>query len=167
MDDLVQWLRAQLDEDERIACAADDSPGEVDLIWKYQPEDELGGKVVTGRGADIIYDVTTGVGEHVAEHDPSRVLREVENDREMLRQYERLLRTQARHGEAEAELTADVERQERTGRWEGPGDPESRRRALRRTADYLLAVLVVLEGWVRRKAAVYADRPGYREEWQP
>ncbi|MFI2411997.1 DUF6221 family protein [Streptomyces sp. NPDC018947] len=167
MDELVVWLRDQLDRDEQIAYAVDDSLGEVDLTWKYEPEDELGGKVVTTRGADVIYDVTTGVGEHVAEHSPRRVLCEIQNDREMLRQYERLLRAQARHAEAQAELAADFERHEHTGSWEGPGDPESRARALRREADYLPAMLVVMEGWVRRKAAVYADRPGYSEDWRP
>ncbi|MEV7797264.1 DUF6221 family protein [Streptomyces sp. NPDC087512] len=165
MDELVVWLRDQLDRDEQIACAVDDSLGEVDLTWKYEPEDELGGRVVSARGADIIYDVTTGVGEHVSEHSPRRVLREIQNDREILHQYERLLRDQARHAEAEAELAADIARHERTGHWEGPGDPESRRRALRREGDYLPAMLVVMEGWVRRKAAVYAHRPGYSEEW--
>ncbi|MFI2412044.1 DUF6221 family protein [Streptomyces sp. NPDC018947] len=139
----------------------------MDQDWQYQPDDELGGTVVSTRGADILYGVTTGVGEHVAEHDPRRVLREVRNDRETLRQYERLLRSRARNSEAEAELTAEIEHQERTGRWDGPGDPGCRGRAPRREADCLPAMPAIMDAWAGRKAAVYMDRPGYHEDWWP
>ncbi|WP_322501799.1 DUF6221 family protein [Streptomyces rochei] len=92
MDDLVQWLRAQLDEDERIARAADDSLGKMNLDWTYQPEDKLGGKVVSARGADLIYDVAVGIGEHVSVHDPRRVLREIDVKRRVIVGLQHLLR---------------------------------------------------------------------------
>ncbi|MFF9003653.1 DUF6221 family protein [Streptomyces achromogenes] len=77
LEDLVPWFRTQLDVDERIARAADDTLGKTNMDWAYQPEDELGGKVVSARGFDLIPDVTAGIGAHVAGYDPRRVLREV------------------------------------------------------------------------------------------
>ena len=91
MDDLVEWLRAQLDEDERIARAAcwDDQSD----VWSARPPqasyerytvvDYLGDGVVvvTPENADA-----DGVGQHVAEHDPARVLREIDAKRQLVRQ---------------------------------------------------------------------------------
>lgn len=81
----MRWLRDQLDGDERIAYGADDSLGKMNLDWVYQREDELGGKVASARSADLIPDVTAGVGAHVTEHDPRRVLREIDAKRQMVR----------------------------------------------------------------------------------
>ncbi|MEU6342195.1 DUF6221 family protein [Streptomyces sp. NPDC046977] len=87
-DGLVEFLRARLDEDERTAYAADDSLGKVNLDWVYRPEGELGGKVASARGADLIPDVLGGVGKHVAVHDPRRVLAEVDAKRQIVQAYE-------------------------------------------------------------------------------
>ncbi|WP_318202942.1 DUF6221 family protein [Streptomyces sp. SCL15-4] len=84
MDELVRWLGEQLDRDERIARAADDSLGKVNLDWVYQPEDPTGGKVVSARGYDLIPDVPAGLGAHVAEYDPRRVLGEIDAKRRTL-----------------------------------------------------------------------------------
>jgi hypothetical protein len=155
-DDLMRWLGEQLDEDERIARGADDSLGKMNLDWVYQAEDELGGKVVSARGADLIYDVPAGIGGHVSEHDPRRVLREIDADRELLAEYGRLLDAYAAH-QREAARLAEA----------GKDADVIQLAALRREADYLPAMLHVMERWAKRKAAVYADRPGYREQWRP
>lgn len=140
MDDLVQWLRAQLDEDERIARAAAQDTGPD---WYYND-----GFVFSRRGAlpqELVERsefiaafplqdfLEQGRGEHVAHHDPARALREIEADRALLAAYE-----------AVADLdTEDPEPEFAYGRAAGLGEA-ARYRALR-----------------------YADRPGYREEWRP
>ncbi|MFD7884070.1 DUF6221 family protein [Streptomyces bauhiniae] len=143
MDDLVRWLRAQLDEDERIAQAAswcDDA-----AAWRAAPskygtqtrpkeprwyiEDSLEDGVITTvdpRASD-----DEGVAVHIAEHDPARVLREVEAGR-------RLIRAHAKWCEGRCEAKYP----------EGGCD----------AAHY----------WnLKVRAEVYADRPGYHEEWRP
>lgn len=112
-------------------------------------------------------EVPSAVGGHIVRWDPARVLREIAIDHELLREYEQLLRAHARHEKAAEELATDIEHENRTGKWEGPGNPGTRQGALRREADYLPAMLHVMERWARSKAAVYNQRPGYREEWRP
>jgi hypothetical protein len=65
--DLVQWLTAQLDEDERVAraCSGDGKWAERDIAI-YGPH--LGVEVLA----------------HMARHDPARVLREIDAKRKML-----------------------------------------------------------------------------------
>ena len=89
MDGLVEWLRAQLDEDERIARAATPGP------WVDQ------GGYVTDVGPRVqVTDYGTQDGEpeedspqgradsaHIAEHDPARALREIDADRKLLAQF--------------------------------------------------------------------------------
>jgi hypothetical protein len=144
VNDLVQWLGKQLDEDELIAEeAAERSPE-----WKLaMPLDdaELG---------DASW-LNLSERKHAERHDPARVLREVEIDRELLAEYERLLRAYEAH-QREANRLA-----------ESQDDDMFRRGALQREADYLPAMLHVLERWAKAKASVYADRLGYREEWRP
>jgi hypothetical protein len=67
--DLVQWLREQLDEDERIARAAD-----PDLAYLTEC-------------IEVESPGTMADEAHVLRHAPARVLREIEADRELLRQY--------------------------------------------------------------------------------
>lgn len=153
MDDLVVWLRAQLDEDERIARAAvdvvglvpgarnwrlDESPSdEGGRYWRITtlaPDDtvptvELVGSGMQGGGVH-----EEAVGRHIVEHGPSRVLREIEAKRNVLRMA--------------AEAT------------EQAGSP-----------DYLVSgpakmMLVALRPVLLHFAAVYAARPGYRKEWR-
>jgi hypothetical protein len=80
MQDPVQWLRAQLGEDERVAREAAPGP------WRQDPErvdlltsDEQG-YVVDCSGAR---EARTNA-EHIARHDPARVLREVDAKRQLL-----------------------------------------------------------------------------------
>lgn len=127
MVDLAQWLRAQLDADaERARTAAE----EYGPDWYYDD-----GFVLARREDDM---VATGSqdfldrqqGEHVAEWDPARVLREIEAKRQIIDQHERYA----------------AERRRMMGGWDPQSDDSP-----------VLAAL----------AAVYADRPGYREEWRP
>ncbi|QDN64499.1 hypothetical protein FNV66_00890 (plasmid) [Streptomyces sp. S1D4-14] len=153
MDELVRWLRAQLDEDERIAKAASGStvfgePGS----WKAKPE-TYGPRVTVGPGENDYWDreanpqvwrcddpqddcgeVSAGMmaeGDHIAEHDPARVLREIGAKRQALDHY-----------------------------------AEFRRLATGGERAYRLAVGAVAMQ-IQIMALPYADRPGYQETWRP
>lgn len=89
MDELVRWLGEQLDEDERIARGATDGPwtrwrggrlrGLGDLIHPVlTPGQKPGAKaeIVTASWMDA---------DHIAAHDPARVLREIDAKRDLLR----------------------------------------------------------------------------------
>lgn len=69
MDDLVRWLRAQLDEDEQVARAAD---GELSAVFtrigSFDPE----------MAADE---------RHIMTHQPARVLREIDAKRQVIKAY--------------------------------------------------------------------------------
>lgn len=150
MDDLVKWIRAQLDEDEQIARAATPGP------WWHNP-----GKQWLGPEAFEKYDLRQGeefVGyggphpftgavastgpasnlqgmkdaAHIAHHDPARVLREVEAKRRML----------------------GIHR---------PYVPEPDQACLGCAGGIMFSACPV----IRLLALPYADRPGYREEWRP
>ncbi|MYR45061.1 DUF6221 family protein [Streptomyces sp. SID5910] len=77
MDDLVQWLRAQLDEDERTARRAGDS---------FRQIGETGVIVATegDRAEECASATWAGVAEHIVAHDPARVLREIDAKRRTL-----------------------------------------------------------------------------------
>jgi hypothetical protein len=68
MDDLVEWLRACLTEDEQVARAC---PG--DGAWTAED--------IGIYGADLSPEVRA----HMAVHDPARVLREIAAKRDLLR----------------------------------------------------------------------------------
>ena len=71
VDDLVTWLRAQLDDDERVARAAADYSAERGYSF---PTDDSG-----------TYNMLAWEHEqHATRHDPARVLRQVERDRRLL-----------------------------------------------------------------------------------
>ncbi|MFI2650191.1 DUF6221 family protein [Micromonospora fulviviridis] len=82
MDDLVTWLRQQLDEDERVARAADSSrwlPEDKGITFEYTADDFHEGEAQARLAAD-----TRANQEHIARHDPERVLAEVEAKRRIL-----------------------------------------------------------------------------------
>ncbi|MDT6983726.1 DUF6221 family protein [Streptomyces lusitanus] len=139
MDELVQWLRAQLEEDERIAQAA--SPGPWSTKWNAQeyalvapsrnyPIAEWTYAVATcePEASTQRAECDTADADFIAQYDPARVLAEIGAKRELLRRYEHL-----KH---------DVMPDDLTGVW---------------------AFEVVL----RAHAVVYAARPGYKESWRP
>jgi hypothetical protein len=92
VEDLVQWLRAQLDEDERIARAASDGPWAAyrgpEKTW--QSKGDLIHPVRTWDhklGDPVIMAAYWADSRHIAEWDPQRVLREIDAKRQMLTAY--------------------------------------------------------------------------------
>ena len=95
MDDLAQWLRAQLDEDERIARAAGG------LAW-LQPEDpwEFAVAIRDSEGERVVCNEgwpSKGQQVHIVEWDPARVLREIDAKRKLLDQYDRAMENRRAH----------------------------------------------------------------------
>lgn len=91
MDDLVRWLTAQLDEEQRIAEAATDGP------WIAEVSGETGNCVIPADAQSTReYVAKTQLyaavfdAEHIACHNPSRVLREIDTKRQVLARYEEL-----------------------------------------------------------------------------
>lgn len=80
MDDLITWLRAQLDEDERIATRDGVLAGDT-----WQVLEPLPGRVTAEvmRVGGTVAKLEEHDAEHIARHDPARVLREVEAKREI------------------------------------------------------------------------------------
>ncbi|MEU8473735.1 DUF6221 family protein [Streptomyces hygroscopicus] len=148
MDDLVEFLRARYDEEESLAFSAGRHlSGQLDLGWTAAgayvwPDGVTANEkpvVDTALMEDMPgYEVARARARHIAEHDPDRVLREIDAKRKLLALY------------------VEHERMDRET-FEAEGDHARSLVSLR--AAYLDAV--------RHHAAVYADRPGYREEWRP
>lgn len=150
MDDLVRWLGEQLDEDERrLRAAANEACGEG---WQYDgryvralPE----GDMVAVGSQDLM---EVGVGEHIAAHDPARVLREIDAKRQAARLY-----TEAVEGRAAVRAKMCALMDDDCGEFE----------RLHRQESELIEAEVRLRFVVLWLAHPYADRPGYREEWRP
>lgn len=96
MDELIAWLRQQLDEDERVARAATEG---ASGRWR-RITNGTGGGVSYDDGPDdwpvwstngvVVYDEgfpTKPQAEHIARWDPARVLREVEAKRLILSEH--------------------------------------------------------------------------------
>lgn len=84
MDELVRWLGEQLDADAAIATAA---RGQGEGRWRHVTDYHTG-RVEDERGETVVYDEGAPLpeeAEHIAEHDPARVLREINAKRELLR----------------------------------------------------------------------------------
>jgi hypothetical protein len=141
MVDLVEWLREQLDKDERVARAAceyasaewhADEGATTVLMWPPEPkvaeaERRRGLPVVSDqwRGAVVDSAGNAGLVRHITRHDPARVLREIDAKRQVIEQ---------------AATIADMDEMH----------------VAFRGRDILKAL-----------ALPYADQPGYREEWRP
>lgn len=121
-DEFLQWLREQLDDDERMAASGES--------WTAFDESQQGTRRVDVDHSfeRVVACTRSWRGLHIARHDPARVLAEVTAKRELLDQYEHL-----RH---------DVMPDDMTGVW-------------------------AIEAALRALGAVYADCPGYRDEWRP
>ncbi|MFK4801673.1 DUF6221 family protein [Streptomyces sp. MPA0124] len=92
MDDLLQWLRAQLDDDERTARAATPGPWE----WRHEYGEpwqpvadgwlDYSGEHISAPGdrATLFGPGMTPHADavHIATHDPARVLREIDAKRQ-------------------------------------------------------------------------------------
>lgn len=82
MDELVAFVRAQLDEDERVAQAADSGrwlPEDKGITFEYRADDFHGGEAQARLVAD-----TRANQWHIANWDPARVLAEVQAKRLIL-----------------------------------------------------------------------------------
>ena len=88
MDDLVQWLTACLDEDERIARAVEDRSAPWDGEWVAD-----GDNAARTRNGHVLFyghgdrSLKPGLVAHVAAHDPARVLREIDAKRKIVERY--------------------------------------------------------------------------------
>jgi hypothetical protein len=82
MDDLVQWLRAQLDEDERTARATiwDGSGNKLD--W------ELIASATVDVGGDEFYVGDRTIANHMMAWEPARVLREIDAKRQIISEHD-------------------------------------------------------------------------------
>ncbi|KAB2976017.1 hypothetical protein F8R89_30895 [Streptomyces sp. SS1-1] len=140
MDELVRWLGEQLDVDAARSTAAAE---ELGADWYYDD-----GFVLARREDDM---VATGSqdflererGEHVATHDPARVLREIDAKRQILEIHHVI------------------------GGWE---DEDGQDIGLGCNECGYSAEYSDRGGWcdtVRLLALPYADRPGFREKWRP
>lgn len=164
-DDMVAFLRDRLDEDEATARAATLGP------WRHNPakHHHIPGTplfeeaVFAGApGADATCVAGTGEtddqqsmrdAQHIARHDPARVLREIETKQRLLEL----------HGIVHRDIGWLEDGEEESGEIPVCGLCVPRHAHFDRRAD-------VPEGpcpTVRLLAAPYADHPDYRQEWAP
>lgn len=154
MDDLVQWLRAQLDEDEAVARKAaslcgchppapswsfrdGDEPTDGRILVVDDPHPDMKRKI--SRKWSTTYDGLF-MAQHVVRHDPARVLREIDAKRQLLDEHQDV-------NDGSCGTCVDA-------KWGYPTHGgSSPQRCPCRT--------------LRLLALPYADRPGYREEWRP
>lgn len=85
-DDLTMWLRARLDEDERVAKACPVHTWMADSAWLVDMLDPLPSQR-RERPPGWTPMITTEDIQHIATHDPARVLREVEAKRHRLNRH--------------------------------------------------------------------------------
>lgn len=137
MDDLATWLRAQLDDDERVAQAvlgvnavAGLKRGVPAPRWET-PEGTS--QIRSTDGILRVQHTWAREAEHIARWDPARVLAEVDAKRKLL------------------DWLTDVDR------YMDRDDLSWHR----------LSGAVDVEAALRLLALPYADRDGYREEWRP
>ncbi|MGJ5831391.1 DUF6221 family protein [Streptomyces ossamyceticus] len=134
MEDLVRWLGQQLDTDERTARAATPGP------WEQSGIGEYGWGVSFSRpGAGVeVEDSDQGRADadFIAEHDPARVLREIEAKRQIIARYEFVCQEAVRLAQNGQEHESWVQ-----------------------AGGALQSVVLCL-------AAVYVDRDGYKESWR-
>ena len=139
-NDIIDFLHACLDEDERIARAADGD--EIEATPSLR-----GAKYLTLRGQHDDRHTTelpAALADHIAAHDPARVLREIDAKRQLI-------------GRGGPFCTSDCDKPGNE-----PMDPDTNwTTPLEHHFDcaaYKAAKVLALP---------YADRPGYREEWKP
>ena len=152
MDDLVQWLHDRLDEEAQRATAA----GGVDWLRAEHPGENV--VIFDSKGEPVVYDEgwpSEAQAAHIAEHDPARVLREIEAKRKMI-----------------ADLLAERHQDSEEDTWyacaaltDEDGDPVCPNDA-RAPGPCDCGRDERVGRYLRLLALPYADRPGYRE-WRP
>lgn len=137
MDDLITWLKAAMDDDERVARAcAEVYPPPWDVSDRGHTAEVKADEPDFRRVAELQQDpaIDGWLSErldHIARWDPARVLADIDSKRRIVAEYIKAVDRRKQHRE---DLAA---------------------------AGALLALLVA----VKAIALPYADRPGYREEW--
>lgn len=153
MDDLVCWLGAQLDEDERIARACSGAPWEIEIppMVHVSVQARRDNKWKWGRLGYVASVERDDDRAHIAEWDPARVLREIDAKRKIIRLHE---------------ITIEKTDAAPFDSYTGERLPDE------------YSVTCSLCGWatedptsacltLRLLTLPYSDRPGYREEWRP
>jgi hypothetical protein len=137
MDDLMQWLGEQLDEDERIARAADSSvwPSREVQIELDDPQH------YAWRSKEL----SPTMANHIVRHGPAQVLREIEAKRQLVKLHGRAI-LRAGGGAQHFDTTTVCRTCEPNHQFREPAWPCTTLRLL---------------------ALPYTDRLGYREEWRP
>lgn len=141
MDDLVTFLKARLNEDEKAALTtleghplaewtAVGTPGESDL-------ERSNWAVVNVAGPDDKGPWTRAIMQHIARHDPARVLREVQAKRQIIRDYENAALALSHAGTSGT------------------------------VYDLMTGAVNTLKRAILRLAEVYDQDPYYLEEWRP
>lgn len=90
---LVEFLRARLDEDEQTARAAVAAPWTADSgsVFGGEPPNQGDfGEVHILPAASNEYDPDEATAAHIARHDPRRVLAEVDAKRQIIREHQKL-----------------------------------------------------------------------------
>jgi hypothetical protein len=146
MNELIAWLRAQLDDDERVARAASMAPwlrDEANASIRHsgpsasKSSEPFGMYVIASVGAYDIGRPSHEDAEHIARWDPARVLAEVDAKRRILELHRRVPDNVAPRLGFSAPDMCEVDAQT----WPCPT--------------------------VRLLVLPYAARPGYRDEWRP
>lgn len=156
MDEFVQWLTAQLDADAaRATEAADNDSGEWFMgdKWNvYRAEDEAPDEDMETNTL-VVYGNVKSQSEHIAEHDPARVLREIEAKRGIVAAY--LPPGEDPHP-GQPCINYDGQDPDEYDDYDSCfRHLEANKRLLRH--DYVLRLL----------ASAYEGRPGYQEAWRP
>jgi hypothetical protein len=158
VDDLVEWLRLQLDEDERGALAAVEQhwrPDGANSCQVYVARDDGSNRTIAWCRNGYEDDFANSL--HIARWDPARVLREVDAKRKILDEHHRIEQRGLWHKgtgyetefiRAMCVLIGDDE------------DQGGSRWRYREHAEWPCQTVLFL-------AAIYSDRPGYREDWRP
>ncbi|MFE7510084.1 DUF6221 family protein [Streptomyces sp. NPDC057540] len=153
MADLIAFLRARLDGDERTARAAH-RPGRTGDGGRGIADGTDGGR--TGEAPNA------AVAAHIARHDPARVLAEVHAKRQLL--------------EASAAACAPacgIDGEHAFGRscalgWMGPVEEADGGRWIHDDTGARFAAPPVTTEWTLRVLALpYSGHPDYRDEWRP
>lgn len=163
-DELIEFYRARLHEDEAAARRA---ASEAGPDWRYEQTVTADGgtTMLYGRDDFALADTLPRSDEEVApfieRFDPGRVLRDVEAGRKLITNYEEASETlDEQTAQREPGAMPDViETEDMTaisvdaiGRYtQAPGLP----------------VAAALRHEVAQRAAVYSDHPDYRHEWAP
>ncbi|MFJ9374419.1 DUF6221 family protein [Streptomyces sp. NPDC101455] len=133
MTEQVQWLVKQFDEDERIARRVESS-------WRQIGETGVIVASDGNRAEECANGNWTGIAEHIVEHDPERVLREVAAKRQ-------LVQAHAKDDHFDGCTICDSGNNSCGcmcgSHWTYPCDT------------------------IKILALPYADRPGYQEAWRP